>query len=161
MHTSPMNVESSSFDQRFLKVNDSAVESSQVSWLQSPSLEEKKQNNTWHSATFQYHLARGTSQRGGRREAAFINVAFYRIRYGCAYTANVSWASTLTDVPQTLQLKRLSIFNLGADVCFWSGQFWCVSCIPPGRMKCLHREAWAGTKAETQTVTQQPIYRFP
>lgn len=86
MHTSPMNVESSSFDQRFLKVNDSAVESSQVSWLQSPSLEEKKQNNTWHSATFQYHLARGTSQRGGRREAAFINVAFYRIRYGCAYT---------------------------------------------------------------------------
>lgn len=78
MYASSLNVKSSPFDQKFFKVNESAVASSQVSWLQSPSREKKQNNkvlpNTWRPATFQYHLAGRT--KGERREAAFLNVLY-------------------------------------------------------------------------------------
>lgn len=76
-----------------------------------PVWREKKQNNTWRSATFQYHLACGTSQRGGRREAAFINVALYRIRYGCAALGHL----TLPMCPE-LPLSQMCLRR-----CSWRG----------------------------------------
>lgn len=67
--------EESPFDQKFFKVNESAVASSQVSWLQSPRRENNKVlSNTWRSATFQHHLA----CRGGGRGGGFYKCSLIR-----------------------------------------------------------------------------------
>lgn len=122
----------------------------------------KKQNNkvllnTWRSR----HIPAPPvlqDERGGRREAAFINV-HYKIRCWFVLTFPMCLELPLSQMCLSWRgcvsptWEQMCAFDLDSSRAFF--------CIPPGRMVCLHREAWTGTKPETHTVTQQPIYRFP
>lgn len=77
MYTCTMNVQSSSFDQKVLY---STLMKQQWGPHRSvgcriPVWRPKKKNNSWRSATFQYHLACDANQRGERTKASFARVA--------------------------------------------------------------------------------------
>lgn len=152
------SVESFHIWSQLVKVNKWAVQSWTVSWLQGMSGEEKKTKQ--YLALCHIPILPGTGraeeEEGGRFLLLLLPCTKLRIRAllltkcvlsfhsydRCALRA---WVSSTW--------SRCGLLIWSAPVCFLQP--------PPGRTACLHREAWAGTEAETQTVTQQPLYQFP
>lgn len=139
------------------KVPSSAVASSQVCWLQSPSREKQLNNkvlpNTWRLATFQYHLSCRTREVEGGR------LLFRNVQYRLGFALCLHYQSVLSFLSLTRVSEGLNFFNLGADVCFWSGLFPCVFGIPPWQVgvfaqRGLDRaEAWKSNSYPTANLS--------
>lgn len=150
MHTTPVYVDTCSFDQKkkFSKVNKAGVRSSQVSWLQSPGQEKKKKHNKKSPveclALCHIPLPPGLQdKRGERRKATFLNVHLSTVmllcdswQCQCVKTSGVTVEGLSFS---NLLWEQMWAFDLDSSRAFSESPLagWCVCTEGPGQGQSL------------------------